>query len=150
MRKIFIIFTVLIISIAASALDYKQLEEIDKKALESWVKGHDGKTMIVMWAPYCPHCLRELETIKANYEFFKKNNVQIIGLSPSGMNKWAARTIKERGFEHKFFSGSNSFLASLKKIDAIPYTIVYDSNMKVLDSEFGAQQIEDFKIMILD
>ncbi|MCB9202723.1 MAG: TlpA family protein disulfide reductase [Flavobacteriales bacterium] len=56
----------------------KHVINTNKKSIH---KVDSENKLILIWSSECPHCRKEIDYIKANYDKFKSKNIQIIGLS---------------------------------------------------------------------
>ena len=145
MRKIF--FITLLVLLAAQ-LFAAPLKTVEAEDIVRMSKSFNGKTVVVFWAPWCPHCMREMRMLRNSPEFIKKNNIQIIGITKPADERYAESTIKEEKFPFKFFTGSIALHKELMKIDAVPFTKVYNSKGEVSDEEYGSQTLEDIEVML--
>lgn len=114
------------------------------------VKSHNAKTMVVFWAPWCPFCMKELKIIRDNPDFVKNNNLQVIGLTKKPDKSRAIAFVEKENMPFKFFIGEQEIYDRLQKIDAVPLTLVYGSDGKLLDYEYGKQSVEDLALMLED
>ncbi|MCD8554836.1 redoxin family protein [Seleniivibrio sp.] len=145
MRKIFFITLLVLLTAQLFAAPLKTVEAEDIVRMS---KSFNGKTVVVFWAPWCPHCMREMRMLRNSPEFIKKNNIQIIGITKPADERYAESTIKEEKFPFKFFTGSIALHKELMKIDAVPFTKVYNSKGEVSDEEYGSQTLEDIEVML--
>ena len=124
------------------------LNSLDPAGLSWLIKSYKGKTMVVFWAPWCPHCMRELRMLRDNPAFIKKNGLQIVGITKENDASFAVSTIKDEKFPFKFFAGTQDLYRELMRIDAVPYTRVYGHDGHLIDEEYGAQRLEDLQLMM--
>lgn len=146
MRTLSIIFIFLFASVAFAA----DMPQVDLNGLIKEVKAYNGRTVVVFWAPWCPHCKKELQTIKDNPQFIKKNNLQVIGLTKARDKHLAEEYVEKEKLPFRFFIGTQEIYDKLQKIDAVPFTIVFDKNGEIHDSEYGRQGIEGLSLLLLD
>jgi len=128
----------------------EEMPSINLNGLMKEVKSHEGKTMVVFWAPWCPFCMRELKIIRDHPEFVSHNNLQIIGLTKKNDKKRAIAFVKNEKMTFTFFIAEQEIYDELQRIDAVPLTLVYDNTGKLLDYEYGKQSIEDLALMLED
>ncbi|MGE4267997.1 MAG: TlpA family protein disulfide reductase [Deferribacterales bacterium] len=145
MRKIFFITLLVLLAAQLFAAPLKTIEADDIVRMS---KSFNGKTVVVFWAPWCPHCMREMRLLRNSPEFIKKNNIQVIGITKPADERYAESTIKEEKFPFKFFTGSVALHKELMKIDAVPFTKIYNSKGEVSDEEYGSQTLEDIEVML--
>ncbi|MGE4319418.1 MAG: redoxin domain-containing protein [Deferribacterales bacterium] len=124
------------------------MDTIDNAGLQKVIKSFKGKTMVVFWAPWCPHCMRELRMLRENPDFLKNNNIQVVGITKEKDCSFAISTVKDEKFPFKFFIGTPDLYKELMKIDAVPYTRVYGHDGNLIDDEYGSQKLEDLKLML--
>lgn len=147
MKKIFIMLTcVLFFSVSAFSADLPVLKS--KADLASIAKKYSGKTMVVFWAPWCPHCMRELRMLRDNPAFIKKNRIQVIGMVKENDASSAADTIKDEKFPFKFFAGTKDLYSEMMKIDAVPYTVIFGNKGNIIDFEYGEQKTDELELML--
>ncbi|WP_415238915.1 TlpA family protein disulfide reductase [Seleniivibrio woodruffii] len=145
MRKFIIITAVLLLPFGLFAGQLKTAETAD---IIKAAKSFKGKTVVVFWAPWCPHCMRELRMLRNSPDFIRKNNIQVIGITKQNDEKNAESAIKEEKFPFRFYTGSQALHKDMMKIDAVPFTRVYNSKGEVLDEEYGSQTLEDIELMV--
>lgn len=148
MRTILFLLT-FFISFSAFASDVKH-PVIGNKELMEQIKAHDTKTMVIFWAPWCPFCVRELKIIRDNPNFVKFNNLQIIGLNKNSDRHTSIRYAAKENLPFRFFTAKSEIYDKYQKIDAVPLTIVFSNEGKILDLEYGKQDIEDLALMLED
>lgn len=83
-----------------------------------------------------------------NIDFLNENNLQVIGVSKLRDRKSAPKFVAKNGYKFKFFTGTKELHRELMRIDAIPLVMIFDSEGKILDEEFGYQNLEDIKLML--
>lgn len=146
MRIFILTLTAFIMSFSLSFAS--DLQKVDLQGLQQMIKSHNGKTMVVFWAPWCPHCMRELRMLRENPDFIKKNNLQVIGITKENDAPFASSTIKSEKLPFIFRLGTRELYSTLMKVDAVPFTQVYLNSGKLNDEEYGAQRIEDLQLML--
>lgn len=145
--RLFILTAVLAVASFFSVFA-SDLQKIDNAGLQQLIKAHKGKTLVVFWAPWCPHCMRELRMLRENPDFIKKNNLQIIAVTKENDAPFASSTIKAEKLPFTFRIGTRELYSALLKIDAVPFTQAYRNNGSLIDEEYGAQRIEDIQLML--
>lgn len=140
-----IIFAIFLLSFNLFA---EPLKTAETKDIINLAKSFRGKTVVVFWAPWCPHCMREMRMLRNNPDFIKQHNIQVIGITKPADERYAESTIKEEKFPFRFFTGSVALHKEMMKIDAVPYTKVYNSKGEAEDEEYGSQTLEDLELMI--
>ena len=142
--------SVLLISLFTFSAYAADMPLISLDGLMKEIKSHSGKTMVVFWAPWCPHCIRELRVIRDNPKFVADNGLQIIALTKECDRRSAVEFAKSEKMPFRFFLGEKEVYNKLQKIDAFPLTIVFKNDGTQHDLEYGKQSIEDLQLMLLD
>ncbi|ADD67808.1 alkyl hydroperoxide reductase/ Thiol specific antioxidant/ Mal allergen [Denitrovibrio acetiphilus DSM 12809] len=146
MRLIALVF----ITLFAFSAFADDMPAVDLDGLLKEVRAHDAKTMVVFWAPWCPFCIRELKILRNNPQFATNNNLQIIGLTKRNDRRAAVNFVKKQKMPFRFFIAEQDVYDKLQRIDAVPLTVVFSKEGKVLDYEYGKQDIEDLALMLED
>jgi len=145
--RLFIAILMFMFSSSAFAAD---MPTLNIQGLMKEIKSHDAKTMVVFWAPWCPFCIRELRIIRDHPEFITNNKLQLIALTKKNDRRTAISFVKKEKMTFRFFIAEQEIYNELQKIDAVPLTLVYNSEGKLLDYEYGKQNIEDLALMLED
>lgn len=120
---------------------------IDHDKLINMVKKHDGKTVVVFWAPWCFYCKKEVKAFNSDKEFFKDNNLKVILLSPPGDTKSSIKFLASIKNSFPAYARDNSLKKKLR-VSSIPVTVIYTPDGEVYDSERGAKDINALKEML--
>lgn len=145
------IFLLILLSlfITPSAFATHSLVTIDKAQLLEKIKAHDGKSVVIFWAPWCPWCKKEIEEFTQNKDYFEKNNLQVILLSPPKDNERSLRYLRYLRTPFKAFARSDSLKSDLR-ITSIPVTITYTPDGHILEMARGAKCMADLEYMLED
>jgi thiol-disulfide isomerase/thioredoxin len=127
-----------------------EMPKIGNAELMQMIKAHDQKTMVVMWAPWCPFCIRELKILRDNQQFISNNNLQVIAITKRRDRRTAIKYVKRNKMNFQFYIAKQEIYNKYQKIDAIPFTMVFSNKGELLDSEYGKQDIEDLALMLED
>lgn len=144
-----IILFLLAFFITQPAFATHSLVTIDKPQLIEKIKAHDGKSVVVFWAPWCPWCKKEIEEFSANKEYFEQNNLQVILLSPPKDNAKSLRYLRYKQIPFKAFARAES-LKKDYRITSIPVTITYSNDGRILEMARGAKSMADLEYMLED
>ncbi|WP_415325471.1 thioredoxin-like domain-containing protein [Chryseobacterium sp. MMS23-Vi53] len=105
------------------------------------------KHLIVFWASWCGPCREEIPLLKKLYS--KDSSVEFVSISiDSDKNAWQ-KALKEEQMNWKQMisnekdSSYESLQILFKLNGAIPYTVLVDSNMKILNSSVGLSSEKD-------
>jgi len=78
------------------------------------------------------------------------NSLQVIGLTKKRDKRSSVRFVKDESMPFRFFTAEKDIYDKFQRIDAIPLTLVFDSAGKLLDEEYGKQDLEDLALMLED
>jgi len=145
MKKSFFLFIFLL----AAGLVNAGVSNITHEKLKNEVSSHNGKTIVIFWATYCPYCLKELKTVKNNYKYFTDNNVKIIGIATDKSEETVNDFTKINKYPFKTYLITDS-LKDKMNIRMVPITAVFDKNGKLDDISPGSKTFQNLKEMISD
>lgn len=131
----------------ASHKNPSMLLVIEHPKLINLVKAHNGKTVVVFWAPWCPYCKKEVKLFNENSAFFKENNLNVILLSPPEDTEDSIRFLSSINNSFPAYARDSSLKRKLR-VTSIPDTFVFTSDGKVYDRERGAKDMQSLKYMI--
>lgn len=143
MRKLIFLLTVLLTAGFVNA----GVTKINYEKLKKEVAGHNGKTIVVFWATYCPYCLKELETVKNNYKYFTDNNIKVIGIATDKSEDTVKDFTKKNNYPFKTYLITEN-LKDRMNIRMVPITAVFDKNGAMNDISPGSKTFQDLKAMI--
>lgn len=121
------------------SLSYAQLENI--------VKEHNGKTVAIFWATYCPYCKKELEMIISNYDYFKAQKIKILGISIEKSAEVVTDFAKSKEYPFDIYMITENLKEKLN-IRVVPITAIYDESGNMEDISPGCKNFEELKNMI--
>lgn len=110
----------------------------DSVILSSLIK---GKTIISFWASWCAPCRAEHQDMVKNQQLFEDKSVKIISISlddnqekwlkaikTDNINRWTNLSDLQGGFDSK--------TAQTFKINSIPFMILVDDKMRILENDY--------------
>jgi thiol-disulfide isomerase/thioredoxin len=124
------------------------MKTVNVDSLLQEIRAHSGKTLVVFWAPWCPHCVRELKLIRDNPQFVQAKGLKVVGLTKKADKNRAIALVEKEKMPFIFFLADEDVYRTYQKIDAVPLTMIFDSSGKVLDYEYGKQNLEDLELML--
>lgn len=111
------------------------------------------KHLIIFWASWCGPCREEIPLLKRMYTLYN-NEIEFISISIDADKSAWQKALKQENMNWKQFVVGDKGLdyealqIHFKLNQAIPYTILIDSNMKILSSSTGLSNEEDLKKLI--
>lgn len=112
------------------------MEEIKKHKL----------TIIDFWASWCSPCMREMPHMVELYQLYQEKGLGILGVSlDTDAEAWKS-AIQQSGSSWTHISEleSNSKIAQMFGVRAIPFTLIVDNEGNVLGSALVGNELEDF------
>lgn len=140
----------ILLFLMTAAASAAEMQSLNLNSLHEKIRAHSGKTMVVFWAPWCPHCVREIITLRNNPLFAEENNLQLIGLTYVRDKRSAERFVSKEKINYDMFLAEKDIFDEYQKIDAVPLTIVFENDLTVWDFEYGKQDVEELELMLLD
>lgn len=138
---------VILLMFFMSASVFAEVENLSYKKYEKIIKKHDSKVLIVFWATYCPHCLKELETIADNYEFFSDSDIKVIGIAKDKSGKILSEFLNNKNYPFKNYMITEG-LKNKMNIRLVPITAVYDESGNLDHISPGRKRFGELKSMI--
>ncbi len=125
-----------------------KLKDVNGKELSlmNEVKKHKI-TVIDFWASWCRPCISEMPEMVDIYGQFKNKGLGIIGISLDDNEESWKSAIKEHGLTWTHVSdlkGWQSDAAVTYNVTGIPFTIIADSDGKILATGLRSHEIRDF------
>jgi peroxiredoxin len=111
---------------------------------------HRGKVVLVtFWASWCPRCRAELPNVRAVYDKYRADGLEVVGVSVDNKRDDLAKFVKAKGlpWPQIFFdeSGKRGFgnpLARQYGIQGVPRLVLIDPEGKVATWKLRGPQIE--------
>lgn len=102
-------------------------------------------TLIDFWASWCGPCRAEMPNVARIYERYKDKGFGIIGISlDEDADSWmtAVQAMDMKWLQLSDLNGWNNEISSSLGIRSIPFTIVVDSNARVLAVGLRGEELE--------
>ncbi len=132
--------------------DFKFRDLNNKKVALSDLQG-EGPILISLWALWCRPCLEELPHIDALYRKYEDRGLRVLAISqdsPRSQNK-VKSYIKSKKYGFQVLLDPNSDLTRKLKTRVIPYTVILDSEGRIVHSRTGyrkGQEKELEKVLV--
>ena len=132
-------------AVGAPLADF-EMNDMDGKAhrLSDFV-GKGQYTLIDFWASWCGPCRAEMPNVARIYERYKDKGFGIIGISlDEDADSWmtAVQAMDMKWLQLSDLNGWNNEISSSLGIRSIPFTIVVDSNARVLAVGLRGEELE--------
>jgi cytochrome c biogenesis protein CcmG, thiol:disulfide interchange protein DsbE len=130
-----------------------------KKAPDFTFKNLDGKEislsdykgkviMVNFWATWCGPCIHEMPDLEKLYQTYKKDGLQIIGLTVSSKAKQIPIKIKKTGVTYPILLNAESAVASYGGFGSIPHTFIINRAGEIVKVIEGGRSYKDFEAII--
>ncbi|MBQ7471333.1 MAG: redoxin domain-containing protein [Prevotella sp.] len=99
------------------------------------------------WASWCGPCRQEMPNMVSLYQQWKDKGLGIIGISLDNDYKAWRNAIEELGIYWMQVSelrGWDEHIAQLRNVEAIPHTIIVDSQGNILAEGLRGEELQDF------
>ena len=132
-------------AVGAPLADF-EMNDMDGKAhrLSDFV-GKGQYTLVDFWASWCGPCRAEMPNVARIYERYKDKGFGIIGISlDEDADSWmtAVQAMDMKWLQLSDLNGWNNEISSSLGIRSIPFTIVVDSNARVLAVGLRGEELE--------
>lgn len=104
-------------------------------------------TILDFWASWCMPCMREMPNLVGLYDKYKDDGLQIIGVSlDNDQRSWqnAVETMGMKWVQVSDLKGWENAAAQLYQVEAIPHTVILDSEGHIMAEDLRGQQLADF------
>ena len=147
MKKIFFYILILFsvssysqveISKGKAAPNFK-LENLDGGFLELSKVTGKGPVLLSFWATWCKPCMEEMTELNKIYEELKDKGFTLLAVSTDN-EKTIAKVkplVKSKGFNFTVLLDKNSDVARKYYAQQIPYSVLIDSNGKIVEVHMG-------------
>ncbi len=151
-RLIAVLFLVGITStvFAQRTLPDVTIQELNGKKvnIQDYAK-NDKVTVLSFWATWCVPCKKELDNISEYYEDWQEDyNMELVAISVD--NARSATKIKtvvdSKGWEYEVLSDKNSDLKRALNFQAVPYTIVIDTDGNIVYTHDGYVEGDEYEL----
>lgn len=98
-------------------------------------------TLLNFWATWCEACIEEMPSIVDLQHSYRDRGFQVVAVNVDDKPEAVLpKAIKDLGLDFQIYTDADQKLTELFKVNAIPLTLILDSNRKVLFSKNGEYQ----------
>ena len=128
----------------AKLIDFELPDEVGIKHHLNEYVGKGRYVLVDFWASWCGPCRQEMPNVKAAYERFHERGFDILGLSFDNNREAWLRAVAELGMTWPQLSdlqGWKSLAAQKYNVRAIPFTLLFDPEGKVVASNLRGEAL---------
>ena len=128
----------------AELIDFELSDEVGAKHRLSEYIGHGHYVLVDFWASWCGPCRQEMPNVLAAYERFHERGFDILGLSFDNNREAWLKAIADLGMTWPQLSdlkGWKSLAAQMYDVRAIPFTLLFDPEGKVVDANLRGEAL---------
>lgn len=127
----------------------KDLKTITPKDLQAILKSNQGKVVLInFFATWCPPCRKEVPELIELYKTYKNKNVEFIGIAIDDNGAEAVAPFAEKiNINYPLYLTTQD-LNNIYKVDAVPTTLLYDKNGKLVQTITGYVEGSELSRMI--
>ena len=130
----------------AELIDFELPDEVGAMHRLSEYIGHGHYVLVDFWASWCGPCRQEMPHVVAAYERFHERGFDILGLSLDNNREAWLRAVAELGMSWPQLSdlrGWQSLAAQTYHVHAIPFTLLFDPEGKVVASNLRGDALTE-------
>ncbi|WP_051294941.1 TlpA family protein disulfide reductase [Maridesulfovibrio bastinii] len=125
------------------------VSELDTAGIQKIVKNSSGKVVLVnFWATWCPPCRAEIPELIKMREKYSDDDLVMIGVSVDETSDAVDDFIKVTGGMNYPVYHASADIGPSFRIQAIPFTVIYDPDGKQIFARSGGFPIEMFENLI--
>ena len=128
----------------AELIDFELTDEVGAKHRLSEYIGNGHYVLVDFWASWCGPCRQEMPNVLAAYERFHERGFDILGLSFDNNREAWLKAIADLGMTWPQLSdlkGWKSLAAQMYDVRAIPFTLLFDPEGKVVDANLRGEAL---------
>ena len=128
----------------AELIDFELSDEVGAKHRLSEYIGNGHYVLVDFWASWCGPCRQEMPNVLAAYERFHERGFDILGLSFDNNREAWLKAIADLGMTWPQLSdlkGWKSLAAQMYDVRAIPFTLLFDPEGKVVDANLRGEAL---------
>lgn len=111
--------------------------------------GNDKVTVLSFWATWCVPCKKELDNIAEYYEDWQEDyNMELVAISVDNARSITKikTVVDSKGWEYEILSDKNSDLKRALNFQAVPYTIVVDTEGNIVYRHDGYVEGDEYEL----
>ena len=102
------------------------------------------KTLVMIWASWCPFCQRQNVYLEKFVKQVPPNSINIITISIDKNPKLAKDYMSKHGYTFQAAMMTPELNKSFGKVKGVPIVLILDKNNKIIHQEMGEMFEEDF------
>lgn len=130
----------------AELIDFELPDEVGTSHHLSEYIGHGNYVLLDFWASWCGPCRQETPHVVAAYERFHELGFEIVGISFDNNREAWLRAVTDLGMKWPQLSdlqGWKSLAAKMYNVHAIPFTLLFGPDGKVIASNLRGNQLTE-------
>lgn len=130
----------------AELIDFELPDEVGTKHHLSEYIGHGNYVLVDFWASWCGPCRQEMPHVVAAYERFHEQGFEIVGISFDNNREAWLRAVTDLGMKWPQLSdlqGWKSLAAKMYNVHAIPFTLLFGPDGKVIAANLRGNQLTE-------
>ncbi len=144
-----------LVSIASTVFAQKSLpdvniQELSGKKVNIQDYADNGKvTVLSFWATWCVPCKKELDNIAEYYEEWQEDyNMELVAISVDNARSITKikTVVDSKGWEYEILSDKNGDLKRALNFQAVPYTMVIDTDGNIVYRHDGYVEGDEFEL----
>lgn len=107
-------------------------------------QGRKHYILVDFWASWCQPCMMEMPNVKANWELYRDQGFEVVGISLDKDKDAWQKAVKDNGYDWTQLSDLQSFdspVAALYKLEFIPWNFICDENGTIIATNLRGNEL---------